>query len=115
MNSVLLVEYSSRLGAIRTEILESLGYPIHSVAGSQGVANCNLEHCSIGVIVIGHGAPWEERREVIKHFQKRLPGVPIVALLRRADGEFSEATFNCPADNPPQWIRMVRQAVEGVR
>jgi hypothetical protein len=66
------------------------------------------------VILIGHGAPWEERSQLISHFKQILPGTPVIASLRQSDKPFSGADFNCPADNPPEWVRVVRQALAGL-
>jgi DNA-binding NarL/FixJ family response regulator len=115
MNWILLVEFSYSLAAIRAEILEPLGRAIKVVVGSTNAVNCKVESRSISLIIIGHGAPWAERRELIKCLQQRMPGVPIVALLRKSDSDFPEVTFNCPADNPPKWINMVRQALGGIQ
>ncbi len=65
--------------------------------------------------MIGHGAPWQERLKLIAHFRETLPGVPIVALLRRRDNVFNRADFNCPADNPPLWITVIRDALAGIQ
>jgi len=64
--------------------------------------------------VIGHRAPRLERCELITYFRETLHAVPIVALLGRRDSAFSETDFNCPADNPPLWVKMVSQALAGV-
>jgi hypothetical protein len=65
--------------------------------------------------VSGHGAPWQERCELISHFRKTMPSVPILALLRRQEKSFGRADFSCPADNPPEWIRMIGQALAGIQ
>ena len=46
---------------------------------------------------------------------KLCSGVPILALLRRQEEVFGGADFSCPADNPPQWIRTIRQALAGIQ
>ena|SRR5919109_2756227 len=71
-------------------------------------------NCEVGAIVIGHGAPWQERCDLISHFKSTLPNVPIVASLRQRDEPFSKADYNCPADDPPQWVRTVTQALAGI-
>jgi hypothetical protein len=43
-----------------------------------------------------------------------MPGVPIVASLRRQDKDVIGADYNSPAANPPLWVRTVRQALTGV-
>ena len=67
-----------------------------------------------GVVLIGHGAPWEERCNLAAHFRETLPGVPIVASLRRQDKNVTGADYNLPADNPPLWVSTVRQALAGI-
>jgi len=36
-----------------------------------------------------------------------------MASLRRQDKDVTEADYNLPADNPPLWVRTVRQALAG--
>ena len=115
MTTIVQVEFRPSLLSIRDDILQSLGHPVASVLGSQAARNLTLSDALVGVVVIGHRAPRQERCELIAHFRETLPGVPIVALLRRRDKVLSRADFNCPADNPPQWIRMIRQALGGVQ
>ena len=113
MTTIVQVEFRPSLLSIRDEILQSLGHPVVSVLGSQAARNLVLS-TSVGVVVIGHGAPRQERLELIAHFRKTLPSVPIVALLRRRDEAFDCSDFNCSADNPPLWVRTVNQALTGI-
>jgi hypothetical protein len=115
METVLQIEYSPGLLSERTSILEPLGYAVVSVLGFSAALDYDLSKKPIGVIVIGHGASWIERRELISHFREALPGVPIVALLRKREVGFTEADYNCPGDNPPLWIRTVTRAMAGGR
>jgi hypothetical protein len=114
MTTIVQVEFRPSLLSIRDEILQSLGHPVVSVLGSRAARNLDLSHESVGVVLIGHGADWEERCNLASHFRETLPGVPIVASLRRGDKDISGADFNCPADNPPQWVRTVSQALAGI-
>ena len=88
MTTIVQVEFCPSLLAIRDEILQSLGHPVVSVLGSQAARNLALSDASVGVVVIGHGAPRRERLALIAHFREALPGVPIVVLLRRRDKAF---------------------------
>ena len=115
MTAIVQVEYRPSLLSIREDILQCLGHPVVSVLGSRAARNLDLSDRAVGVVMIGHGAPWQERVGLIAHFRETMPAVPIVALLRRHDKVFSRADFNCPADNPPQWIRMIRQALGGIQ
>lgn len=115
ITAIVQVEYRPSLLSIREDILQSLGHPVVSVLGSRSARSLDLSGRPVGVIMIGHGAPWQERVDLIAHFREVLPGIPIVALLRRRDKVLSRADFNCPADNPPQWIRIIRQALAGIQ
>jgi len=79
MTTIVQVEYSSSLLETREDILQSLGHPVVSVLGSRAARNLDLSHGSVGLVLIGHGAPWEERCNLVAHFRETLPGVPIVA------------------------------------
>ena len=114
MTTIVQVEFPPSLLSIRDDILQSLGHPLVSVLGSRAARNLVLSDTSVGVVVIGHGAPRQERLELIAHFRETLPSVPIVALLRRRDKAFDCSDFNSPADNPPLWVRTVNQALTGV-
>jgi len=98
--------------SIRQEILESLGHPVISVGGSRAARNLDLSNPSLGVIVIGHGASRQERQGLINYFRQAVPGVPLVALLRSRDDDFSAVDYNCRADDPP--LRTVTQALAGI-
>ena len=113
MTTIVQVEYRPSLLSIREEVLQFLGHPIVSVLGSRAAQKLDLSDCTVGAVVIGHGAPWQERSDLIAHFKKTLPGVPIVASLRQSDKPFSKADYNCPADDPPLWVRTVTQALAG--
>jgi hypothetical protein len=83
-------------------------------AVNRAVRSLDLSHLRVGVVVIGHAAPWEKRRKLIAHFRETLPGVPIVALLRRRDKDLDCSEFNCSTGNPPLWLRTVNQTLAGV-
>lgn len=111
MRTIVQVEYRSGLLSLREEILQFLRCPIISVFGSQAAKQLDLSNNDVGVILIGHGSPWEERS---KHFKQALPMTPVIASLRQSDKPFQNADYNCPADNPPEWVRSVTQALAGI-
>ena len=90
------VEYRSGLLSVREEILHFLGCPVISIFGSQAARQLDLANSVVGEILIGHGAPWQERSQLIAHFKELLPTTPVIASLRQADRPFSNADFNCP-------------------
>jgi len=114
MTTIVQVEFRESLLSIRDEILQSLGHPVISALGSRAARNLDLSRESVGVVLIGHGAPWEERSNLAAHFREILPGVPIVASLRRQDRDVIGADYNLPADNPTLWVSTVRQALAGI-
>lgn len=114
MTTIVQVEFRESLLSIRDQVLQSLGHPVISAFGSRAARNLDLSHESIGITLIGHGAPGEERCNLAAHSRGMLPGVPIVASLRQRDKDVSGADYTCPADNPPLWVRTVRQALTGI-
>ena len=115
MTAIVQVEFRPSILSIREDILQSLGHPVISVLGLQAARSLDLSDRLVGVIVIGHGASWQERRDLIAHFRETLFAVPILALLRREEEAFVGADFSCPADNPPEWVRIDRQALAGIQ
>ena len=61
------VEYRPRLLTVREEILQFLGNPVVSVFGSQAARELDLSDKDVAVVLIGHGAPWDERSQLIAH------------------------------------------------
>jgi hypothetical protein len=114
MRTIVQVEYRPGLLAVREEILQFLGNPVLSIFGSQAASELDLSDKDVGVVLIGRGAAWEERSQLISHFRRTLPGIPVIASLRQSDKPFENADFNYPADNPPEWVRSVRQALAGM-
>ncbi len=80
MKTVLQIELSPSLLMEREAILKRNGYRVISVLGSSKARSLGVLDPIIGVVVIGHGAPWLERDGLVAHFREALPGVPIVAL-----------------------------------
>ena len=115
MRAILQVEYREGLLSIREELLQSLGRRVISVFGSKAARKLEISDHEIAVISIGHGAPWAERSELIVHFKKISPPIPVIACLRQSDEPFAHADYNCPADNPPEWVRTVNQALVGIQ
>ncbi len=107
MTSIVQVEYRLSLLSIRREVLESLGHTVISVVGSRAARNLDLSNRSPRVIVIGHGASRPERQGLINYFRQSAPGVPLLALLRSRDDDFSAVDYNCRADDPPLWVRTI--------
>jgi hypothetical protein len=110
MKTIVQVEFRQSTLELREDILTGLGHPVKSLVG-EGSARSFEPSEDVGVIVIGHGAPWAKRQALIAYFWSKLSAVPIITLLRRSDAPFPGATFNCPAD-PVKWLATVRKALE---
>ena len=115
MRTIVQVEFRPSILSIRHEIPQPLGHPLVSVLGLEAVRSLNLSNRRVGVVVIGHGASSRQRHDLISHFRDSLSGVSILALLRRQEEACGSADFNCLADNPPKWIRTVRQTLAGIQ
>lgn len=85
MTTIVQVEVRLSLLSIRDDILQSLGHSVVSALGSRAARNLDLSSVSVGVVLIGHGTPWEERCNLAAYFRETLPAVPIVASLRQRD------------------------------
>jgi DNA-binding NarL/FixJ family response regulator len=107
---VILIEFSPSLLSIRTDILERQNYEVLGVLGSEESWERQLASPGISALILGHGSPWEHRRDLIERLNSINPDTPIVTLLRRSDSPFPQTAFNCPADNPPLWLTTVDRA-----
>jgi hypothetical protein len=110
MKTVLQIEFSPGILEDREAILRRSGCRVMSVLGSNEAHEFDLAANDVGVVVIGHGAPREERQRLASFFREKVGGIRIVCLLRYTDEPFREANFNVPADNPPLWERTIVQA-----
>jgi hypothetical protein len=81
--AIVLLKYNPSPLSEREEVLPDLGHPVISALGSSAARCLDLSHDRVG----------------------------LVALLRPSDSTLENADFNCPADNPPLWVRMVTQAL----
>jgi hypothetical protein len=111
MREIVQIEHRESLLSTRKEILRVLGYPVVSILGFDAAKGFDFGGHEVGVVVIGHRAPWHERRELVSHFRRTLPSVSIVALLGRHDEPFTGAHYSIPADSPPKWLRTIVQAM----
>jgi hypothetical protein len=115
MTAIVQVEFRPSILVLREELLHSLGHPVVSVLGAETARTIDLSDREVGVVVIGHGAPWRERCDLVAYFRETLSVVPIVVLLRHKEEPIGGADFYCPADSPPEWIRTVQQTLVGIQ
>ena len=112
MKTILQIEFSPGLLEHRATILRRYGCTGMSIYGFDEAQAFNPVAHNVGVVVIGHGAPREEREQLVPLFREKVPNTRIVYLLGYTDKPFPEADFNVPADNPVLWERTVIQAAE---
>jgi len=103
------IEFSSGILEDREAILRRSGCRVLSLLGSDEAEAFDPVAHNVGLVVVGHGAPREEREQLVSLFREKIPGITIVCLLRYTDEPFREADFNVPADNPALWERTVVQ------
>jgi hypothetical protein len=91
------VEFSPSLLLDREGVLKRTGFQVISVLGSSNAQTLEASDSAIEIIMIGHGAPWQDGQDPIAQFQKTLTEIPIVALLRSNVDPFGDADFKCIA------------------
>lgn len=84
---------------------------MQSASAARGL---DVEGVCLGVIIIGHRASREEREDLVNHFRSVVARVPIIALTGRGDSAFDQVDYNCPADQPDSWVKMVQTALTGI-
>lgn len=110
MKTILQIEFTPGLLEDRSAILRRCGCRVMSVLGCTEAQAYNLAANDLGVVVIGHGAPREQRQQLVSLFREKVLDITIVCLLRYADTLFGEAHFNVPSDNPALWETTVIKA-----
>jgi|NGEPerStandDraft_6_1074524.scaffolds.fasta_scaffold74549_3 hypothetical protein len=109
MRTIVQIEFSDNILREREAILRNLGFNVISILGAAGFERGNFYGQSVAAVVIGHGAPIEERQRLALCVRRQLPESPIVALLRRSDTFLTDVNANCPADNPVLWLRTINE------
>ena len=112
MKKVLQLEYRQSILVTRAEILRSENFSVDSILGTDSNWKFQLSKTEVyGVIVVGHGSTWFDRRDLIAFFCATFPNVPVIALLRRSEEPFYDAAYNCPADEPVTWLKTIRKVL----
>ena len=114
MRTIIQIEFSDNILREREAILRNLGFNVISIRGAAGFAREDFFGQSVAAVVIGHGAPVEERQRLALCVRNQLPESPIVALLRRSDTFLTDVNANCPADNPVLWVRTLNEITTSV-
>lgn len=76
MKKVLQLEYRQSILVTRAEILRSENFSVDSILGTDSNWKCQLSNTEVyGVIVVGHGSTWFDRRDLIAFFCATFPNV----------------------------------------
>lgn len=109
MRTIVQIEFSDNILREREAILRNMGFDVISILGAESCELENFHSQGVAAVVIGHGAPIEERQKLALYVRRRLPESPIVALLRRSDPFLRGVNANCPADNPVLWLQTLSE------
>jgi hypothetical protein len=106
---ILQIAYSPIVLATRQMLLEAHGYSVRSVLGNKEAFALAAEgNTTFDIVLIGHGAEIDVRRQAARLFKEKFPGVRVIAL--RSDyfvGEVKEADYNSDVDKPQDWLSAV--------
>ncbi|MCU1285794.1 MAG: hypothetical protein JWO13_2144 [Acidobacteriales bacterium] len=100
----------------RGAILEERGYRVISVMGNKNAFLVSPSVINdIHVVMIGHCAPYDVRRQATLYFKEKYPQLCVLALNSSMyNGEVEEADFNSPAETPEEWLKAVATAVASI-
>jgi CheY-like chemotaxis protein len=113
MTSILQVEYRLTLLSVREKILQSLGHPVVSALGSRAARNLVFSSSQVG----RGDRTWSgsaRTTRACRSFSKSLAWSCHRDAIRPPRPGLIQADVNCPADDPPQWVRTVSQALAGI-
>lgn len=76
---ILSIVFDPSLLKMRESVLRSEGYAVVSVLGSEaGKAAANN---AFDLFMVGHAAPWRQRREMTRWLKQNFPGVPVICFV----------------------------------
>jgi len=109
--TILQIAYSPIVLATRQMLLEAHGYAVISVLGNKEAFALAAEgNTRFDIVLIGHGAEIEVRRQAARLFKEKFPGVRVVALRSHYFvGEVEEADYNSDVDTPKDWLCAVEK------
>ena len=113
--SIVQVEFSSSILSARQEILEDFGHPVISLLGADDLRRFDLVSHNVGIVIFCHGESRELRKDLILYMRTLLPGVPVIALLRRSEDQIEGATQNIRADDPISRVKEIAAAIKGIQ
>ena len=102
------IAYDEDLGLRRAELLRSRGYGVISVVGNQAakLLLSSIQHYDL--FIVGHAAPEETRRGIVRWLKSEYPSVKILAL-NPPDQQVLRADYNVRLNGPENWLPIVAQ------
>lgn len=116
VTTILQVAYEGALLATRGAILEERGYRVISVLGNKNAFKVGDSVIGeIHVVLVGHCAPTNVRREAAVYFKEHYPKICVLVLnSTEYNAEIKEADFNSGSESPEQWLDAVATAVASI-
>jgi hypothetical protein len=104
---ILQVAYDEQLGNERAALLRRFGYHVFSVIGNESAkvlfAGVDLNPA---LVIVGHAAPEQTRREIVDWFKQKYPQARVLALNPR-NQELIGADYNVVQNGPEKWLPFV--------
>lgn len=82
-----------------------------SVIGNEAAKVMLAVPQAFDLLVVGHAAPEETRKEMVAWLKTNCPGVPILALNSPVIRELPGAEYNAIMNGPETWLRTIAEAL----
>ena len=105
---VFQVAYDDALGAARAELLTRRGYSVVSVTTNERAKQLLRFPHRYDLFIVGHAAPAETRREMVRWLHLNFPNVKILAL-NPPQQPLAEADFNVQECDAEDWLPFIKQ------
>jgi CheY-like chemotaxis protein len=105
---VFQITYDETLGYAKAELLRQLGYEVVSAVGNEMAKQLLGYNQHYDLFIVGHSAPAETRKEMVRWLQQKFPNVRILALNSSQD-PLPGADFNVKDTGAQNWLPIVTQ------
>jgi hypothetical protein len=105
------VSYDFKLGTERAALLRANGYEVISIYGNDAarvVLSATEQHCVS--FIVGHGAPAETRRDMVRWLKEQFPKIPVIAMNAPGIGPLDGVDYNVKLDGPETWLPIIASA-----
>lgn len=109
---ILYIHYDASLVGIRELFVSKFGCEVTSVLGNNA-AKSMAKRGAFRLFIVGHAAPYKERRAMAEWLKANVPAVPVLALCPTPFEAVDYADYQVDAHNPEAWVDLVREVLEG--